>query len=175
MDKIIKNILSDARVMIMDQYDLNFQRKGFFDQPWPQTRIPNRKGSLMMRTGALRRGMRAHVNGFQIIFSNSQPYARLHNNGGVITVTAKMKKFFWAMYLNAAAGAGSSGGKRKVGLSAEAEMWKALALKKVGSQMRVPQRQFVGFHPAIVPLIKKAVDQNLGDIDKYMKSKLKRK
>ncbi|WP_318546328.1 phage virion morphogenesis protein [Flavobacterium columnare] len=79
-------------------FDRNFERKAFFNQKWPTTSMRNRRGSLMMRTGALRRSIRSNVQGSQIVWKSSLPYAAIHNEGGEIIVTEKMKKFFWAMY-----------------------------------------------------------------------------
>ncbi|HMP94923.1 MAG TPA: hypothetical protein PKD90_18735 [Phnomibacter sp.] len=65
------------------------------------------------------------------------PYAALHNEGRQITVTAKMRRFFWAMHLKApkALGVKKDGtlraNKANALLSQEAEYRKAMALIKV--------------------------------------------
>ena len=33
-------ILNDLRVELSDEFDRNFQRKAFFDRPWPPRRNP---------------------------------------------------------------------------------------------------------------------------------------
>lgn len=172
--EIIKNIIQDVRVELLDEFDRNFQRKAFFDRSWPKSKMPNSRGSMMMRTGALRRGMNAAVEGNRIRFTNSQPYASIHNEGGEITVTPQMKKFFWAMYYKTSGGSGASAGKKQRSLSEEAEWWKRLALKRVGDRIRIPQRQFVGYHPNITKHIERIMNQHLKDIDAYIKNKLKR-
>ena len=78
----IRNILTDLKVELLDEFDRNFERKSFFDQSWPEVIIPNKRGSLLMRTGALRRSMRAYVADSSINFFSSLPYARIQNEGG---------------------------------------------------------------------------------------------
>ncbi len=165
MPDFLKNILTDLKVELMDEFDRNFERKAFFDKPWLPTRA-NRRGSTLMRSGALRRGNRAIVAGHSIHFSNSLPYARIQNEGGVIIVTRKMQKYFWAMYYR-------SGGKGKK-LNAEAQYWKFMALKKVGSRIVIRERRFIGHHPQVDRAVKRVVDDNFREIDSYIKSILKR-
>ena len=50
-------------------------------------------------------------------------------------VTAKMKGFFWAQHYKARGDAKE--------LSTEAQFWRNMALKKVGSQIKIVQRQYV--------------------------------
>src|SRR5690606_4556700 len=158
---------------LMDEFDRNFQRKAFFDKPWVQTRVPNRRGSLMMRSGRLRKGMRSTVSGTSIAFSNSEPYAELQNNGGQIKVTPKMKRFFWAMYYKANGGSSESKGRKQRELSEEAEWWKRLALKKVGDTITIQQRQFIGWHPEVHRCIERIFNAHLKDVEKYINDKLK--
>lgn len=97
-ETFFKHLVKDIQVDLSDEFDKNFQRKAFFDNPWHETRWPVSKGSLMLRSGALRRSILAFITGDQISWRSSLPYASIHNEGGEITVTAKMKRFFWAMY-----------------------------------------------------------------------------
>ena len=54
MTDIKRKILNDLRVELSDEFDRNFQRKAFFDRPWPPRKL-GKKGSLLMVTGKLRR------------------------------------------------------------------------------------------------------------------------
>jgi phage gpG-like protein len=173
MKDFFKNIVSDIKVELKDEFDKNFQRKAFFNKPWRQ-KLPNGKGSLMMRTGALRRGMRATSDGKNITFTNAQAYASIHNEGGKIVVTAGMKKFFWAMFYKASDGVSKSKGQKQVKLTNEAMWWRNMALKKVGSVIVIEQRQFIGWHPSLNKNIERVLNHNLKDIETYIKNKLKR-
>ena len=94
----LNHILTDTKVKLTEAFDRNFERKGFFGNGWPETKIPNRRGSLMMRTGTLRRSIRSTVEGSSVRWTSSVPYADLQNNGGELVITEKMKRYFWAMY-----------------------------------------------------------------------------
>jgi len=82
-------------------------------------------------------------------------YARIHLMGGKITVTPKMKKFFWAMYFNSAGKVKTTekGAVRKTKaneqLTGDASFWRKMALKRVGSQITIPKREFMRFTPDI--------------------------
>lgn len=174
MQKFIKNTLRDLKVELTEEFDSNFTRKAFFDQPWKQTRLQNNRGSLLMRSGDLRRSIRAKVEGQSIHFTSALPYASIHNEGGTIVVTAKMKKFFWAMYYKSSGAMGKGSKNRNERLSIEAQQWKNLALMKVGQKMKIEQRQFIGWHPRLEKRIISIIDSNFKEIDDYVKNKLKR-
>ncbi|MBP4140176.1 hypothetical protein J3495_19100, partial [Flavobacterium sp. P7388] len=78
-----------------------------------------------------------------IRYSSSLPYASVHNEGGEIIVTQKMKSYFWAMYYKALSGittkksGAESKSKKNLNLNAEAEKWKSLALMKIGHKIKV--------------------------------------
>jgi hypothetical protein len=76
-------------------------------------------------------------------------YAAIHNNGGKIPVTPKMRKFFWAKYYERAGNVTklksgkASASKRNVALSSEVQFYKNMALTK-RAHITIPQRQFIG-------------------------------
>ncbi|MDB0603175.1 hypothetical protein PL373_18990 [Tenacibaculum maritimum] len=47
-----------------------------------------------------------------------------------------------------------------------------MALLKVGTKMKVEQRQFIGWHPQVDKRIKKVVDYNLQQLNKEILKKL---
>lgn len=174
-EQLAKQILTDIKVKLGDEFDRNFERKAFFNQKWKNTTLINSRGSLMMRTGNLRRSIQSNINSDKITFSSSLPYADIHNNGGEVTVTAKMKRYFWAMYYKTSGAVKStktgktSNTKRNEKLRGEALQWKALALKKVGSKMKIEQRQFIGHHPEVDKLMKQIINDNLQEISNELK------
>lgn len=179
---LLKNILTDTKVALKDEFDKNFERKGFFNDKWKQPKLTNNRGSVMARSGNLRKGLKARVSGNSVVFSNSMPYAQIHNEGGEIVVTAKMKRFFWAMYYKAhnAGNLFSIKRKKKVNnqrtrqLSQEAQQWKALALMKVGQKMKIEQRQFIGEHPQVTQKIEDIVKFNVEEYNKQLFKNLKK-
>lgn len=174
LDDFINNIITDTKVKLTEEFDKNFTRKAFFNKPWKRTSLTNNKGSLMMRSGNLRRSIISKASNGKITFTSSMPYAKIQNEGGEITVTVKMKKFFWAMFFKAGGAIGKGATKRNQSLAVEAQQWKALALKRVGSKINIPQRQFLGEHPAIGKFVNDVVDYNLKDLEKYINQKLKK-
>ena len=160
----LQNILSDLRIELTDEFDRNFERKAFFDQPWPSTKYPNNRGSTMMRTGDLRAGYRSDISGTSLNFTNTQPYASIHNEGGELTVSVNMKKYFWAMFFKA--------GGKKAGL--QAQYWKSLALMKTGSKIKIPKRQVIGQHAQVDIAIRHVVDTNVQNFANEIANALKR-
>ena len=143
MNDLTKKILNDLRVELSDEFDRNFQRKAFFDRPWPPRRM-NGKGSLLVATGKLRRSIRCTVGADSVTWETSEKYAAIHNYGGTVAVTAKMKKFFWYKYK-----------------STKDDTWKWMALMKVGSRITIPQRQFLGDHQEVRRRAEAVVSRNL--------------
>lgn len=176
-DKIIR----DLRVELLDEFDRNFERKAFFTKPWPGRRH-GRKGTLLnvRGGGGLRGSLKATAGDSAITFTSSLPYAAIHNEGGTITVTAKMKRFFWAKYYELGGKVTFSVKKRAMAntrknkaLTADAEFYKSLALMKVGSQITMPQRQFIGHAPEVDQAVKRVVDTNFNELETELKRLLK--
>nr|DAN45675.1 MAG TPA: tail morphogenesis protein [Caudoviricetes sp.] len=172
--------LTDIKVKLGEEFDRNFERKAFFDEKWPATKLTYHRGSLMMRTGRLRKSLLSpKVTSNGIIWSSSLPYADIHNNGGEIRVTPQMRKFFWAKYYQTSSattkkknGEASSSARNKK-LSIEAEQWKALALKPIGSIIKIEKRQFIGSHPQVDKHIKEVINHNFGELKKEMDALMK--
>jgi len=174
-DDIFKKIQKDIKVKLSDEFDRNFERKAFFDQTWAESKAPNRRGSLMMRTGSLRSSVNAELIPEGVKWSSSKPYANIHNEGGKIKVTEQMKKYFWAMYYKASGGITYSAKTKKANktqrnrdLSTEAAYWKSLALKKVGTMLTIPERRFIGFSPQVENIVNEILHHHLGDLEKYV-------
>ena len=175
----LQNFVNDLRVELLDEFDRNFERKAFFDDKWPETKFPNRRGSLMMRTGALRKSIRATSSDHSITFMSSLPYASIHNEGGEITVTEKMKRFFWAMYYKSsgaiaktAKGEARQTSRNKT-MVLEASYWKGMALKKAGSKIKIEKRQFIGHHIQVDQCVDRVFIKNMEEIEHFIKNHLK--
>jgi phage gpG-like protein len=164
--QLFNRLLRNVKVELDDEFDRNFERKAFFDTAWKPA-INNPIGSLMMRTGALRKSLRSRITGNEAItWKSSLPYADIHNSGGTITVTPKMKGFFWYRFRMA------TGGNNK-NLNAEALFWKSMALKPVGSAITIPKRQFIGNHPMVDQSVRDVSnDWFNNDVKKYIHDQL---
>jgi|SRR5690554_353220 len=176
MKKLIDNFIKDVKLELDDEFDMNFERKSFFNEPWKDTKHTNPRGSLMMRTGMLRKSISSKISGDSIRYSSSVPYASIHNEGGTITVTRQMKKFFWAMYYKTGGAVSGSGSQRDRVMSAEQKKWKAMALMPVGKQMKIEQRQFIGDHAMVRKSIEDVFRQDtIPEMKKYFETKFKQK
>lgn len=168
MKKLTRQILKDIRIELGDEFDQNFERQGFFTEKWQRRKSPVRgDGHILVASGALRRSIKSRSDDVSITFYSDLSYAGIHNEGGEIKVTARMKKFFWHKYYEAT----GSFGHRKDGtrrqnrrnqqLSAEAEYWKSLALMKEGKSIKIPRRQFLGMAPEVEREVRKIIEDNL--------------
>ncbi len=180
LKKFHQNILNDVRIELADEFDRNFQRKAFFDRAWPKNKLINNRGSMMARTNNLRRSIRSNISGDRIVFSSSLPYATIQNEGGTVVVTAKMKRFFWAMYYQSSGKMSKkkdgslSNNKRNARLSIEAMQWKNLALMKIGQKIQIPERRFIGEHPRIREVITDVVNANMKELNEEILKALKK-
>lgn len=174
--KFLQEILKDVEVDLTQEFDKNFERKAFFNKKWPQSKHANSRGSLLLRTGKLRRSIQSTNRNGTIRFKSNLPYASLHNEGGEIVVTTKMKSFFWAMfYKHSNAIKGQKKSKANAALSPEASKWKALALLKIGTKLKIEKRQFIGSHSEVDKRIKRIVAYNMEELNKEILKNLTKK
>ena len=84
-------------------------------------------------------------------------------------MTNRMKAFFWHKYYEVTGSFGRKkngerrNDKRTVQLSTEAEFWKWMALKKEGSTIKIPRRQFLGASPEVEKAVREIIEENLAD------------
>lgn len=182
LKRFIKLTLKDISVKLGDEFDRNFEREAFFNEKWARRKFNDDESrGLLAGEGTLRRTIKdeASVTDHSVVFTSSVPYAVIHNEGGTITVTRKMKKYFWYRYLLIMGSKRSRPDKpkfteklqrKKSGelrdnqknreLTEEAKFCKIMALKKVGSKIVIPKRQFIGMHPEVERIIREIADAN---------------
>jgi phage gpG-like protein len=102
-------------------------------------------------SGVLRRDIKKRITTFNLIVVGTSAltdsYASIHNEGGKIKITPKMRKFFWYMH-------------SKVRNEDEKNYWKSLALHK-GSEITIPKREFIGNSRHLEVKLEKRIDQEL--------------
>ena len=168
--KIIRQILSDIRVELGDEFDRNFERQAFFSEAWARRKSPPRPGgTILVDTGTLRRSIRSRTTDDSITFYTDLPYAAIHNDGGEIVVTEKMKRYFWHKYYEATGSFGRKkngerrNDKRTRQLATEADFWRFMALKKAGTTIRIPWRRFLGTGPEVERIVREIIEDNLNE------------
>ncbi len=165
-----RRILKDIGVEVHSEFDRNFETQSFFGQAWQRHKTPMKEGAhILVKTGTLRRSISSKTDEDSITFTSDLPYAAIHNEGGEIKVTKRMKRYFWAMYYKANGGLG----RRKDGtlrqdrmnaaLSTEAEFWKHMALMKIGSAVKIPRRRFIGAHPDLEKEVTSIIENRLSE------------
>lgn len=160
--RLFDKILKDIRVDLSEEFDKNFEREAFFSEAWARRKSPvhgGRSGHLLDDEGHLRGSIQSRIKGGSVFFFSDLPYAGIHNDGGDIIVTARMKRFFWAKFREANGGTWGRGGNGGV----EAEFWKMMALKKVGTAIRIPRRRFIGVNSEVEKIVVGIVEENLRD------------
>lgn len=174
-NQIIELFIQDVAVELNDEFDRNFERKAFFDETWPAEKLKNSNGSLMNRTGTLRASISNNILNDIISWQSSLPYSEIHNTGGKIKITQKMRNFFWAMYYkNIGNTLYDIKTKSAVYDDApkEAIFWKALALKKIGDEITIPKRQFIGNHPRVHEVIQDVFNDMENELNNYVLNNL---
>ena len=139
--------MRDVRVELTDEFDRNFERKAFFDRRWAplSKNYQPATGSMLNRTGALRRSLRSRIDGTKLIYSSSLPYAGIHNYGGTVrqdfVPTPKARRWAWARFRET-----------------KDERFRRMALaKRIRRTFTVPARPFVGDHPRVREIISEVV------------------
>ena len=131
-----KDIISDMRVELAEEFDRNFTRKAFFTKKWKKRKDPNALGSLLVVTGSLRRSIQAKETPDGVRFTSNQPYATLHNEGGKGSVTVRQH-------------------------TRKSKKGKSYTVRQHNRAVNVPQRQFVGDGNDTQRIIKNVIDDNL--------------
>lgn len=148
-EQLKKDIISDMRVELAEEFDKNFTRKAFFTNKWKKRRNPNALGSLLVVTGSLRRSIQAKETPDGVLFTSNQPYATLHNEGGKGSVTVRQH-------------------------TRKSKKGKSYTVRQHNRAVNVPQRQFVGDGQDTQRIIKNVIDDNLEQYNQEIIKALKK-
>lgn len=159
MPKLIEQCLGDIKVKLDDEFDQNFDRQAFFSEKWKRRRYDptGKERGILTKSGSLRRSIISEVEGRRLIFTSSMPYAKIHNEGGAITVTARMKGYFWHKYKEET--------KRLKGkeMTEEGAFYRAMALKRRGSKIQIPRRMFLGKSAEVEKIVRQVAEDCLDE------------
>lgn len=139
MNEDVPNIIAETA---NEYYKESFIRKSWDNSPWAATKKINNKGSLMVRSGALVASIRpSTVSPSRVTISagsSKVPYARVHNEGGLITRAGRSETFT----RNRSTRRGRTGQFKRGTTRGEGFTFKAYSYN-------MPKRQFMG-HSAII-------------------------
>lgn len=148
-EQLKRNILSDMRVGLKEEFDKNFERKAFFSDKWKKRQYKNPKGTLLAVSNTLRRSIKAEVRGNGVRFSSTVPYASVHNEGGSIQQNVRSHK-------------------------RTSKKGKTYTVKAHPRTIKMPQRQFIGDGKETQEIIKGAINKNLKDFNVQLTKVLKK-
>lgn len=134
-NEIKRDVVSYSAVTALNFFIDSFQKQGFTNssfEPWQKrTNDARPGGALLVKSANLRNSLKVMERSIAgILFGSNSPYAKIHNEGGIIniTLTKKARKFFWYMYY------ATNDSRYK---------WMALT-KKEHLTIKIPKRQFIG-------------------------------
>lgn len=147
-EKLKADILDDIRVDLTDEFDRNFERKGFFSEKWKPRLHNYPRGSLLLVTGALRRSIKSEVVEDGVRFTSAVPYASIHNEGlrGYKMVRAHTRK---------------------------SKKGNDYTVKAHRRKFNMPKRQFIGDGINTKKIIHEAIDRNLRNFNLSLSSLLR--
>lgn len=128
--KIRRRLPNKLAIVAVNFFKRNFKVGGYVDTSftkWKDSGKKNRK--TLVNTGNLRRSIKKIYSSIKKVVvgvTGTIPYAQIHNEGGKIEITPKMRRNFWYMY-------GKTGDVK----------YKAMALTPK-THIDIPQRQFIG-------------------------------
>ena len=156
----------------------NFRKSGFQNgglQLWKTTKrqllgkgADSRRGPLLSSRKMLYNSIEYTPGPGSVTIHSDLAYSAIHNEGGTVTshphVTPKMRRYAWARYYEAGGGKPKKGGAKD---SADAEMWKRLALTKKQTltvTSVIPKRQFIGDSADLSSSVSKIIENEVGKL-----------
>lgn len=144
---LLHNTARMAAVESVNFFKRRFVEGGWKDlafEKWAAAQNPFAGFRTLSANNNLRNSIRTTEQSTKrVVVASHLPYAEIHNEGGHITVTVEMKRYFWRQYY-LLAGQSRKSRSAQAKLSAKAEFCRRMALMKEGSTVRIPQRQFLG-------------------------------
>lgn len=152
-DYLQNDVVDVVGTEAVNQFKRNFETESFAGGTKWASRKTIREGGtngqkVLSKSGELSESIDYKKNGNTASITTDKPYAELHNEGGTITVTPKMKKYFWAKHHE----------YKEAGNLELAGQFKGLALAKT---LTFPQRKFIGESPELIDRITQKITRDL--------------
>lgn len=151
-------LIRESAAFAVAFFKRSFTVQGFMNntlEKWPERKGgPRNNGrGILIDKGVLKRAVRIKrtgVDGAVVGVDEAIPYAQIHNEGGEIEITPKMRRFFWAMYYRYAGQMvyntrtkKAADTKRNRGLNEMAAFYRNMAITNKKT-ITIPKRQFIG-------------------------------
>ena len=154
--KAVKQLTEDIEILAMEEFDMNFDRQGFFEEGgWkPSKRVGQKGGSTLVLNGHLRGDITSKSRPGLVIITTlgAAPYAKAHNEGFEGKVTQEVREHTRTL--------------QKIKTVKGKEHKKSTSVRFVRSKkeikveafsrtlnMKLPKRQFIGSHPYLTKKI----------------------
>lgn len=140
-----------------------FRAQDWLDQgstPWPARKRKTGKKSdnraILVKSGALRRSIRAHARSMNIIISSSMPYAQVHNEGGNVECTQNVSAHSRRSHKR-------KGYVNSKGRKVSASVVGAHTVSEFSrtQKFKMPKRQFMGRSAALDRQVGKLIDAEI--------------
>ncbi len=170
---VTRNIAVVGQNFFIKGFALGGQQLGTGVTPWPKRKFETDRNranrQVLTKRGSLAASIHQKNNSRgKIEIYTEKPYAKLMNDGGTVTITPKMRRFFWAMYFKELGrirtnkqGAQSIKSGQKV--NEIAKIWRNLAMHK-GNQLKFQKREFFYDSPVLADQIGKYLVQTISKL-----------
>lgn len=149
--QIQANIGQDIGVAVVNNTLENFEKQAYSNNPWKKRKDKKDKTrALLVKSGRLRRSVRVIASSpISVTIGSDVPYARIHNEGGIINRAARSENFVRNRHKRGKLGKmfGGMGAFRKGTTPGRGLTFKAYSFS-------IPKRQFLGVNVALYKEIK---------------------
>ena len=132
----------------------NFKDEAFFGEKWRPRKSKKNTKRILVDTGILRRSVTILRSQPGLVVVGSEvPYARVHNDGGVINRAARSETFTRNRHQRGKLGKmfGGMGAFRKGTITGQGQTYKTYTIN-------MPARKFLGDHPNLRTILMKAIN-----------------
>jgi len=102
-DNLLRDTARMAAIESVKFFKDSFRNGGFTDTAlvkWADRKSPLGGKKIMYGAGTLMQSIqKTEETAERVVVSSDTPYSAIQNDGGTVTVTAQMKKYWWAQYL----------------------------------------------------------------------------
>ena len=168
MNGLVRELPGLVGAVVLNSIDNNFRSESFFGQAWAPRKVGkgNEGRAILVQTGRLRRSFLLETSGLTITIFTDTPYAQIHNEGGTITGTANVAEYARRVMTNSEISTPlRKDGKRDERFNKRNQKTsggtQTVRAHTRNVNLTIPQRQFMGEHPALDNDIKTLLDKEI--------------
>ena len=157
LEQAINKLPKKVKDIGVQFFKSRFRAQGWYDStfmPWKARKGKDTKGkgrAILIKSGRLRNSIRGRVFGSDIVFGSDVKYAKVHNEGGLITKHARSELFVRNRYTSGRFKKGTSPG--------QGHTYKS-------STYKMPKRQFMGDSAHLRKLVTRTIENTVKNVFK---------